>query len=87
MPAERQSGTAAAKVKGAKKVALDILRKAIEEAGQPAPTSNHIPPDSRTILFETWRQYAYAAGISEGDDPDSKRRTFVQQRKTCKSLV
>jgi hypothetical protein len=27
MPAERQSGTAAAKVKGAKKVALDILRK------------------------------------------------------------
>jgi hypothetical protein len=52
--------------------------KAISEAGQPAPTSNHIPPDSRTILFETWRRYAYAANITESDNPDSRQKAFVR---------
>lgn len=75
LPAERHASTGA-KVKGAKKVALDILRKAIDEAGEPAPASKCIPPNTRTISMETWRRCAYAAGITESDDPDTRRKAF-----------
>ena len=60
------------------KVALDLLRKAIDEAGAVPPASNHIPPGTRTILLETWRSYAYAGGITESDDADTRRKAFVR---------
>jgi hypothetical protein len=66
------------KVKGAKKVALDILRKAIDEAGSVPQVSNHIPPKTRTIPIETWRLYAYQGTITESDKPDSKQKAFVR---------
>ena len=81
LPGDRASDADAAKVRGAKKVALDILRKAIDEAGQPAPASNHIPPGTRTISVETWRQYAYAGSITESDNPDSRQKAFVRAAK------
>ncbi|MGD0673534.1 MAG: AAA family ATPase [Candidatus Binatus sp.] len=65
-------------VKGAKAVALELLRKAIDEAGSVAPASNHIPPNTRTISIETWRSYAYQGSITESDEPDSKRKAFVR---------
>jgi len=65
-------------VKGAKAVALELLRKAIDEAGSVPPPSNHIPANSRTISIETWRLYADQGSITESDKPDSKRRTFVR---------
>ncbi|MCX7310253.1 MAG: AAA family ATPase [Alphaproteobacteria bacterium] len=63
-------------VMGANKVALDLLRKAVTEAGETPPASNHIPPFTRTISTETWRRYAYSGTISESDKPDSKSRAF-----------
>jgi hypothetical protein len=80
LPAER-SASSGPKVRGAKKVALEILRQAIDETGEVAPASNHIPPNTRTTSMEHWRRYAYAGGISDGDDPDSKRRAFVRAAK------
>jgi hypothetical protein len=78
-PAE--SATPAArghKVKGANKVALNLLSKAIDEAGSTPPASNHIPPDKRTISVETWRAYADQGTLTESDKPDNKRRVFVR---------
>jgi hypothetical protein len=65
------------KVRGAKKVVLDVLQKAINEAGFP-PTSNHIPPNTRTISIEQWRTFVYQATITESDKPDSQRKAFVR---------
>lgn len=65
-------------VKGAKAVALEILRKAIDEAGTTPPANNHIPANTRTILIETWRTYAYQGSITESDEPDTKRKAFVR---------
>jgi len=52
VPAEGDIGQATQerKVRGAQKIALDLLRKAIDEAGSLPPASNHIPPNTRTIL-------------------------------------
>jgi len=72
------------KVKGAKKIALDLLRKAIDETGSIPPTSNHIPPKTRTIPMETWRSYAYQGMITESDKPDSRYRAFVRAAKQLK---
>lgn len=66
------------KVKGAKKIALDLLRKAIDDAGSIPPTSNHIPPNTRTVLVETWRAYAYQGTITESDKPDARQKAFVR---------
>jgi AAA domain len=79
LPSEiKLTGTGGKKIKGAKKVALDILRKAIDEAGEIPPASNHIPPGTRTISMETWRRYAYAGSITKSDNPDTKQKAFVR---------
>jgi hypothetical protein len=79
LPAAAPATTSQRKpVRGAKAVALEILRKAIDEAGSMPPASNHIPPNTRTILIETWRTYAYQGSITESDEPDSKRKAFVR---------
>ena len=68
-------------VKGAKKVALDILHKAINESGEIPPASNHIPPNTRTISPDKWRRYAYEGSITESDNPDTKQKAFVRAAK------
>jgi hypothetical protein len=80
LPAEggSQTTTPGKKVTGAKKVALDILRNAIDEAGLVPPASNHIPPNTRTIPVETWRLYAYAGNVTESSKPDTKQKAFVR---------
>jgi hypothetical protein len=66
------------KVTGAKKVALDILRDAIDEAGSIPPPSNHIPPHTKTVSFETWRTYAYQASITDSDKSEARQKAFVR---------
>jgi hypothetical protein len=78
LAAEPSPANRGKKVTGAKKAALDVLRDAIDEAGAIPPASNRIPSNTRTISIETWRRYAYEASITESDNPDTKRRTFVR---------
>jgi hypothetical protein len=68
-------------IKGANKVALELLRKAVDEAGEVPPANNHIPPNTRTILIETWRTYAYQGSITESDKPDARQKAFVRASK------
>lgn len=56
--------------------ALSALRYAIDEVGQPAPPSNHIPR-GRTVVSETqWKNYATVRSLK--DNPDSFRKEFVR---------
>jgi hypothetical protein len=73
------------KITGANAAALAILRRAIDDAGQIAPASNHIPPDTRTIAEDEWRRYAYLGTITESDKPDSKRRAFTRAVKNLQN--
>ncbi|HUK07780.1 MAG TPA: AAA family ATPase [Stellaceae bacterium] len=78
-PADIVAGGAAKpkrKVPGAAQVALDLLRKAIGEAGEAAPASNHIPAGSRVVSIELWRQYCYSGQVAESDEADAKRKAF-----------
>jgi hypothetical protein len=57
-------------------IALDLLRRAIDEAGEVPPASNHIPAGYRAVTEEIWRQYCYrGANFSDGEK-DAKRKAF-----------
>jgi hypothetical protein len=79
VPAETNApASRSKKVTGPKKVALDILRKAIAEAPAVPPASNHIPLNTGTTLVETWRTYAYQGTITESDKQDTRKRAFAR---------
>ncbi len=69
------------KVTGTAELALRLLGKAIEEAGQTAPPTPHIPAGTRTVHPDVWRSYCYQGQISESDDPDARRKAFVRASK------
>ena len=64
-----------AKVTGAARIALELLQRAIDEAGETPPPSNHIPPSIRAVQQEVWRQYCYNGAVSEGDQ-SAKQKAF-----------
>lgn len=61
--------------KGAK-IALDALREAVAEMGQPAPASNHIPPQARVVSAENWRKYFYSKTPSDSETPRARQQAF-----------
>lgn len=70
------------KVPKAARTAMDMLRKALDEVGKPAPASNNIPAGTRTISMSEWRRYCDAGMISPSDKPDTQYRAFVRAAKT-----
>jgi AAA domain len=58
----------AARMPKAMQTALRALQKAVEEIGAVPPASNSIPKGVRIVSFDQWRQYAYASGISTGEE-------------------
>ena len=86
VPAEGDGIERQSRVSGAAKTALDLLQKAIDEAGQLAPGSPHFPPGARTIPISTWRSYWETGTPSDTDKPDSRRKAFVRARDKLQSL-
>jgi hypothetical protein len=68
-------GSQELKLSGQQRMALNLLRKALAEAGEMAPASNHIPK-RRIVPIELWRTYCEAGRLSNADKPDSRRRAF-----------
>jgi hypothetical protein len=68
---------AGARVTGQAGKALDLLRKAIDECGEPAPAGNHIPQGRTTTRTSVWRDYCDLGGLSMGDQ-DAKQKAFVR---------
>jgi hypothetical protein len=60
----------------AAQTALRALQEAIEEFGEPAPASNHVPPGIKVTTLDRWRQYAYARGISASEESRAKQQAF-----------
>jgi hypothetical protein len=77
---EPTDGTEAAerlnKVSGKAKLALDLLRKALVDDGQPAPASNHIPGHLTVVRVDIWRRFYIAGNASDKDKPDTVSRAF-----------
>lgn len=74
---ESLPGKRARPLPAAAKVARDLLRKAIEEEGEPVPASRHVPRNARGVKVVRWRAYVKAgSGIASSDKEDAQRKAF-----------
>jgi hypothetical protein len=60
----------------AAQTALRALTEAVDECGELAPASSHIPAGVRVTTIEKWRQYAYRRGISPSEEPRARQLAF-----------
>jgi hypothetical protein len=74
-PRASEVGKRSTKPPKANQAMLRALNKAILEVGERV-TSNTIPRTIRVVSVDTWRRYAYQAGISPKNTEDSNRVAF-----------
>lgn len=79
-PLRRSAGKKPKRLTASAKVALDTLRKAIAEAGQEAPASNHIPAAVQVVPSDVWRRFYYAGTASDGRSPEARKKAFQRVR-------
>ena len=68
----------------AAQIALRALTEALDEQGQPAPASNHIPHSSKVVTVSAWRQQAYRRSISTSEEERAKQQAF---KRASESLI
>ncbi len=86
VPADKEAGTPQRKVSGQAKVALDLLGRAIVDAGEIPPASNHIPGQIHVVPLTLWRQYCYEGLIGDRDNRDTIRQAFNRNSKKLQEL-
>jgi hypothetical protein len=91
-PADAPNGAdrgAEVKLSDADQIALNQLKNAVNTDGRVPPANNHIPSARVCVLFEVWRRFAYAGGISGSDKPDTQLKAFNRsaQRLIARGLV
>ncbi len=87
LPADKDATTShCTKVSGQARVALDLLDRAIADAGEIPPASNHIPGQIRVVPLTLWRQYCYEGLIGDRDNRDTIRKAFNRNSKKLQEL-
>jgi hypothetical protein len=70
-------------------IALKLLRRALKDAGEKAPASNHIPFGTKVVRETLWRQYYYN-GIGQGPDKEtdkgSRQKGFVRAKQKLQNM-
>lgn len=69
------------KVKGHAAEALEALKKAIDECGQPLTPSGNIPPHTKGVALETWRNYWRNETTADGS---AERNAWSRARQTLR---
>lgn len=69
-------------IAGRPKMALDLLTKAIDEAGETLPASTNSPDNCRAVKESIWREYCHRDGLTESDKPETRQKTFVRAKNT-----
>jgi AAA domain len=67
------------------RVALDALRRAIVDAGETAPPSNHIPAGAIVINNDLWRRYYLSGSNAAGQSEDTRRKAWRRASDTLLS--
>jgi hypothetical protein len=73
VPVEEGIAARKPKLPPAAKLALDQLQQLIAEAGETAPASNHVPPNTKVCSAELWREHFYKASLGKRD---TKKKAF-----------
>jgi hypothetical protein len=57
-------------------LALSALKYALEEVGAIPPACSHIPPNTKCVTVQQWREYSYMRPAA--DKPDTKLKSFAR---------
>ncbi len=66
----------AKRIPGKAAIALDLLRKAIDEDGETPPENRRTPANVRAVRTSLWRRYCEQGQISDSDKPDTMDKAF-----------
>jgi hypothetical protein len=61
-------------------IALDALHKAIDEAGETAPATPHMPENVRSASLDMWRRYYLLGTGSDGRTQEARWKAFQRSR-------
>ena len=86
VPTEITAGQDKTRATGAAKVALDLLRRAIVDAGERPPACNHIPPDIHAVRLTLWRRYCYEGSIAGADTQEARQKAFSRASQKLQSI-
>jgi hypothetical protein len=78
-----------AKLSPAAKTALNALQEAIDDLGAIPPASSHIPPLTKAVTMDQWRNHAYRRCVSGSSKPRAKQQAFsraVEQLQELKAI-
>jgi hypothetical protein len=70
-------------------IALNLLRRALEDAGEKAPASNHIPLGTKVVRETLWREYYYngtGQGLHKETDKGSRQKAFVRAKQKLQNI-
>lgn len=76
-----ERATSRPKLKGHAAEALEALKKAIDECGQPLTPSSNIPPHTKGVALETWRNYWRNETTADGS---AERNAWSRARQTLR---
>ncbi len=70
---------------GQARIALEMLERALIDAGEPAPTGRNIPADTNVVRQSLWEGYCEKGQIAASDKPDSKQKAFKRSAQKLQS--
>ena len=74
------------RITGKASIALDMLTRAIEEAGEIPPANSHIPGNVRAVRASLWKRYCEQGSITDSDKPDTQDKTFRRASERLQEL-
>ena len=80
VPVDIPSSARRPKVTRQAQIALDLLRKAIAEAGRISPASNHIPGGQIVVSLNLWKDYCKSGGLAAGDNEEAFKKAWQRVR-------
>ena len=76
VPSSEAAADTGRRLTGAAKIAFDFLQKALDDAGEQPPASNHIPRTIRVVRGSLWRAYCDKGSLTTSDKSDTKDKAF-----------
>ena len=74
------------RITGKASIALDMLTRAIEEAGEIPPDNAHIPGNVRSVRTSLWKRYCEQGSITDSDKPDTQDKAFRRASERLQEL-
>ena len=72
------AGLRGKKVPASVQTAFAMLHKALDEAGERPPASEHIPEHVRCVRLSLWKKYCEMGAITKSDNDDAFRMAFTR---------